>query len=141
MNVRAILIREATISAVINGALSVTFFLLLFGYCAAPKPYALGTDCIPQAFMVSLMAALVPVLILRRKVGAAVRPILLRGVVFAVVGTLIAGGAAFAVGAFANETPIPVREAALIKTAFGAMLGAIVTPAALLPLLVPELVR
>eukprot|EP01037_Dinobryon_pediforme_P024889 gene24889-26841_t len=65
MTTRAVLLREAVISAAINAVLSIVFFVLVFGVSVAPRLDALGPDFLPQAFMVSLMGSLVPAMLLR----------------------------------------------------------------------------
>lgn len=99
---------------------------------------AFGRDFFPQAFMVSLMGSLVPALLLRRRVGGAARPILVRAVIFAVLGAGIAGGGAFAVCSASGAATLAAGTALILKAAFGAILGAVVTLCALLPLLPSE---
>lgn len=134
----AILRREATISAAINAALSLVFFFALFGMRAQIDVSALGRDFFPQAFMVSLMGSLVPALLLRRTVGGGVRPIVVRALVFAVAGAVIAGGGAYAVCSAFRAATVAAGTALIFKAAFGAILGAVVTVCALLPLLPSE---
>ncbi|MGY2736820.1 hypothetical protein [Sphingomonas sp. UYP23] len=135
MTARALLLREAAISAVINAALSIVFFILVFGISVAPRLDALGQDFLPQAFMVSLMGSLVPALLMRRQLGGAVQPIVVRAVVFALLGAAIAGGAAYGLCALHGAAMLPTAPAITIKALFGAVLGAIVAPLAVWPII------
>lgn len=135
MNRSAILARESAISAVINGVISIVFFLVVFGI-AAPVPFpALALDFMPQAFMVSLMGSLIPAMLLRRTTGGTIQAVALRSLLIAVLGAGIAGGAAYALTIAQGSGTLPAVQALGIKIVFGAALGTIVTPIALLPLL------
>lgn len=135
MTARALLLREAAISAVINAVLSIVFFILVFGTTGAPRLDALGADFLPQAFMVSLMGSLVPALLMRRQLGGAIGPIVLRAVVFALLGAAIAGGGAYWLCALHGAATLPFATAMTVKAAFGAVLGAIVAPLAVWPII------
>ncbi|HUD93867.1 hypothetical protein [Sphingobium sp.] len=132
--------REAAISVVINGVLSLAFFLGMFG--TAPRPLGwmapdnLALDFVPQSIAVALMSALVPALVARKTLGngAALRPILVRAVLFALAGGLLGGSLAFSVGATAFPT-IGWGAALTIKIAYGGALGALVATLALRRLL------
>lgn len=133
MTPRAMLLREAAISAAINAVLSIVFFVLVFGVTMPPRIAALGTDFLPQAFMVSLMGSLMPALLVRRQHGGAIGPIVLRAVVFALVGAGIAGGGAYWLCAQDGTATLPVAQAMTVKALFGGVLGAIVAPLAVWP--------
>lgn len=135
MTARALLLREAAISAAINAVLSIVFFVIVFGVTLAPRLDALGPDFLPQAFMVALMGSLVPALLLRRRMGGAVGTIMLRAVVFALLGTAIAGGGAYWLCTLHAAATLPIAQAITLKALFGAVLGAIVAPLAVWPVL------
>ena len=65
--------KETVVSAIISAAISAVFFFGLFGFegpvpVEGPGNYAF--DFLPQSFFVSLMACLVPTLLLRKAVRA-----------------------------------------------------------------------
>ncbi|MDH2132083.1 hypothetical protein N5J77_13190 [Sphingobium yanoikuyae] len=124
--------REAAISVGINGALSLAFFLAVFGtqprLLAWATPDRLALDFVPQSIAVALMSALVPALIARRRVGGALRPILLRAAGFALAGAALGGLLALATGGL---PPIGWSAALAIKIAYGGALGALVASLAL----------
>jgi hypothetical protein len=137
--------REAAISIVINGLLSLAFFLGVFGtqprllHWAAPDNLAL--DFVPQSIAVALMSALVPALIARRKLASAparravsLRGILLRAALFALAGAALGGLLAFSIGGV-GFPPIAWAAALMIKIAYGGALGALVASLALRRLL------
>ncbi len=137
--------REAAISVVINGVLSLAFFLGVFGthmrmlHWAAPDNLAL--DFVPQSIAVALMSALVPALIARRKlVGAPVprtvplRGILVRAALFALAGAGLGGLLAFSIESVGSPS-IAWGAALMIKIAYGGALGALVASLALRRLL------
>ncbi|WP_255245710.1 hypothetical protein [Sphingobium sp. D43FB] len=124
--------REAGVSFAINAALSLAFFLAVFGIAVRPlgwaAPDALGLDFIPQSIAVSLMSALVPALIARRRLSLAV-PV--RAIVLRAFGCALAGGALGAGLALATtQADLPAIEwgAALgLKLLYGGSLGASIT--------------
>ncbi|MEC3948893.1 hypothetical protein [Sphingobium sp. HWE2-09] len=132
--------REAAISVVINGVLSLAFFLGVFGtqsrwlYWTGPDELAL--DFVPQSMAVALMSALVPALIARRRLGKqlALHPILIRAALFALAGAILGGLLAFAISQ-AGLPPIDWANALAIKIAYGGALGALVASLALRRLL------
>lgn len=132
--------REAGISIVINGVLSLAFFLGVFGMSPRPLSWAapdnLALDFIPQSIAVALMSALVPALIARRRLGHAqtLRPILTRAALFALAGGALGGVLAFSIGSVAFPT-IAWGAALTIKIAYGGALGALVATLALRRLL------
>ncbi|MFC3443740.1 hypothetical protein ACFOKF_21520 [Sphingobium rhizovicinum] len=132
--------REAGISIVINGVLSLAFFLGVFGTTphalSWTAPDNLALDFIPQSIAVALMSALVPALIARKRLGntLALRPILIRAALFALVGAALGGALAFSIGGVAVPT-IAWGTALTIKIAYGGALGALVATLALRRLL------
>lgn len=128
--------REAGISVVINGVLSLAFFLGVFGTVSRPlgwiAPDNLAIDFVPQSIAVALMSALVPALIARKRLGngPALRPILIRAALFALAGGVLGGLLALSIGA-AGLSAIGWGAALAIKIAYGGALGALVATLAL----------
>lgn len=128
--------REAGISVVINGLLSLAFFLGVFGTVSRPlgwmAPDNLAIDFVPQSIAVALMSALVPALIARKRLGngPALRPILIRAALFALAGGGLGGLLALSIGA-AGLSAIGWGAALAIKIAYGGVLGALVVTLAL----------
>jgi hypothetical protein len=135
---------EAAVSAVINGALSLAFCLLLFGG-EARVPVAgihgLMVDAVPQGVMIALMSAIVPTLLtwrrLRRGVlpggadrvepsGNALRQALLIAAI-AAPASVMANAALLSIG----PPDWPFMTVAIVKTLYGAMLGAITASVAI----------
>ena len=124
--------QEAAISMVINGTLSLAFFLAIFGMepralnWAAPDRLAL--DFVPQSLAVALMSALVPALIARRRLGGkpALRPILVRAAGFALAGGAL-GGLLTLLASSSATSPIAWTAALIGKIAYGGALGALIT--------------
>jgi hypothetical protein len=124
--------REACVSFAINAVLSLAFFLGVFGLAVRSltwgKPDALAFDFVPQSIAVALMSALVPALVMRRRLGlaVAVRAILIRAVAFAIAGAALGGLLAWA--AQAGGWPPIAKSAALAgKMIYGGLLGALIT--------------
>ncbi|GLS99117.1 hypothetical protein GCM10007897_04960 [Sphingobium jiangsuense] len=128
--------REAAISFVINGVLSLAFFLGVFG--TAPRPLGwmapdnLALDFVPQSIAVALMSALVPALIARKRLGnaPALRPILIRAALFALAGAVLGGFLAFSIG-MAAFPAIGWAMALMMKIVYGGALGVLVATLAL----------
>lgn len=124
--------REAGVSFGINAMLSLAFFVAGFGITARPlawgAPDALGRDFVPQSIAVSLMSALVPALLARKRQGLIIQG---RTIVFYALGLAVAGaavGEALAVWvANADLAPIGWSHALAMKLFYGGSLGAIVT--------------
>ena len=129
MNVPEILLRETLISMVINGALSLLFFLIMFDFRGVVPLNLLGLDFLPQSFMVSLMGSLVPGLLISKRYGGAARPVIRRALLFALAGLICAGGGALVLCASIGGVATGLT-ALTIKIAFGVALAAIVTPVA-----------
>lgn len=140
---RAIELREIATSAVINAVLSVAFFLLVFGQRDrlafwAPDHFAL--DFIPQFAAVSLMSALVPALVARKKLARAsggacapVTEIVLRAVRLCLSAVLLAG-VLIALAWAAGWNSVDGTAALFLKAASGATLGMAIAKLALTPL-------
>jgi len=141
--IRRFIRREALVGAGINAALSLAFFLALFGAPGRPLAFAapdrLALDFVPQAGMIALMSALVPVLASRRKlamltgrppraIGAIVRTALGWALAGVALGLVLAGLALLQPLAM-----LPAWPALALKLAFGAGFGAFVTASAIRP--------
>jgi hypothetical protein len=125
---RSVILRETIVSVLINTALSIVFFLVVFGIKAPIRLGDMALDFLPQTFMVALMGTLIPPLILRRKAGAAVRPIVVRSFIAAVVSLALAGGAAYVVCRGNADFTFRPAIALLMRAIYGAILALIVTP-------------
>lgn len=127
---RNVAAREAAISFTINAMLSLAFFMLLYGMTprmlAWGAPDRLALDFVPQSIAVALMSALVPSLILRRRLRLpiGIQPIVLRALLFALLGGLV--GAAMA-ALCTSLPPIGWTAALLFKLGYGGALGAAIT--------------
>lgn len=131
MSSEAIILRETALSAVINGVLSVVFFLAVFGVKEPVTLAALAPDFFPQSFMVVLMGSLVPSLLLRRRVGGPAAPIVGRCMTLALAASVLGGGSAFALCEVDPLVALPAFLALAIKAAYGVFLSAIFTPIAI----------
>lgn len=124
--------REAGISFAINATLSLAFFLTVFGLdrpaLSWGMPDALAFDFVPQSIAVSLMSALVPALIARKRFAMAIglRSIGLRAIAFALAGAALGGLISFLTGR-ATLSPVDWRAALAMKLAYGGALGAFIT--------------
>lgn len=124
--------REAGISFGINAALSLAFFVGVFGLAARPlgwgAPDALGFDFLPQSIAVALMSALVPALVARKRLAmrVPVRAVVLRALGLAAYGAVLGGLLAW--GTQAAGLPAVGSHAALAgKLLYGGSLGALIT--------------
>ena len=133
-------------STAINAALSIAFFLAVFGVpgraLAWAAPDRLALDFLPQAGMIGLMSALVPSLIVRRELGAvhacrSTRRIVAAAGGWALVALLVGAGAAGLAHVYGVPT-IGGWQALLMKTLFGAALGAGVTSRAIRRVVIQE---
>lgn len=130
--------RETVVSALISGAISAAFFLGLFGLDSAVPVRGLGgfaADFVPQSAPVAFMACLVPALLARRAVSAgriagAVEPQPRALVGLALVCAMLAamlGGLVALLWIASGVIAIVPLPALLLKIAYGALLGALVT--------------
>lgn len=131
MSSGAIILRETAISALINGVLSLAFFLAVFGVKEPVTLTALAPDFFPQSFMVVLMGTLVPSLLLRRRVGSPAASIVRRCLTLAFAASLLGGGTAFALCQVDPLASLPAFSAIAIKAAYGVFLSSIFTPIAI----------
>ncbi|WP_347304627.1 hypothetical protein V5740_13970 (plasmid) [Croceibacterium sp. TMG7-5b_MA50] len=137
----AILRRETLVSAAINAAISVGFFLLVFGL-SGPVPVrgvgAYAFDFAPQSLAIGIMATLVPALLLRAALrrggvsgvatrGPTTRAIVLRALAQGIAAMVIGGGLCAALLWVAGVQQLPLLPAFAAKVAYGAALGAFIT--------------
>jgi amino acid transporter len=134
--------RETTISIVINVALSLLFFLLVFGRTDPVPVWGLGKyafDFIPQSFMIALMSTIVPgILAIRRRRARLVdrveapsrlpRKLVPRALLVALLAVLLGAGLVSLVLAAAQIDMIAWTPALVVKLIYGGALAAIVTP-------------
>ena len=148
---RAYIRRETLISMAINSALTLLFFVLLFGGMDRVPLWGIGNwafDFIPQSLMIALMGTLVPALFTGRAVKAGriaangppsrlpanpfVRAALVAFATAVVVAVIVAGLTWFAASpGTATIANIPYAAALTIKLVYAALLAAWVTPASL----------
>jgi hypothetical protein len=133
--------RETVVSALINAVISAAFFLAGYQGTALVPVWGAGGlafDAVPQSFAIGFMATLVPGLMCRRALatgripgGTGTEPSIgwifaravLNGFVAAVAGTALWAAFLWLAGA---ET-LAYAPAFVIKVAYGAALGALVT--------------
>lgn len=134
--------RETAVSVAINTALSLAFYLAVFGRSAPVPLWGLGAyvfDFVPQGFMIGLMATLVPSALARKALGqgritasppapSSRQNLIGRALLFGAAGAGIGVGGAAAASALAGATTIGWGPGLLLKLAFGAALAARVTP-------------
>lgn len=133
--------RETLASALINGTISLGFFLAVFGGSspiAVPSVGNYAFDFLPQSFVVGLMASLVPGFLARRAIvsgrmsgfalaAPAAGAIVRQAVVTALV-TLAAGAVVALLTLVASRTgTIGHGTGLVLKIAYGAALGALTT--------------
>lgn len=130
----AALVRETTISVVINCALTAAFYFLLFHGVEAVPVWGVGNfafDFGPQTFMIALMGTMVPGLIASRTLRSPATPrakIIRRALVFAVVA-LIFGCAMTSTSLWLlGIKTIAFQQGLMAKLLYGGALAAIVTP-------------
>ena len=132
------LTRETIVSAVINGAISVCFFLAVFGVADTVLVRGLGNfafDFLQQSFAIGLMAALVPALFARRalalgrisgttpSVASVLRGAMMKGLLALLLGAAGAGAALL----ISNVEVIGWAAALTTKVLYGSALGGLVT--------------
>jgi len=144
--------RETLVSVVINSALTFAFFCLVFGLGRRVPVWGVGAyvfDFIPQAFMIALMATLVPGALARKALrkgqvapwlgGSRLpRQLWLRALVVAVLSALIAVGGVAALMTATGWTILSPLPALLGKLGFAVLLAVIVTPPGLRAALTPR---
>lgn len=129
---RALVLRETLISMAINMAISAGFFLAVFGLGGTVSSRLLALDCLPQSFMVGLMGALMPALMVRRRLVQAPdpgrMPVIRRAVGAALLMLLSVGGGLAALAFAAAPVLTPGGLALGAKVSLGGLMAAIVTP-------------
>jgi hypothetical protein len=132
MSPARIVARETALSAA-NAVLSLVFFLAMFGPSRPVAWAALAFDGLPQSFMVALMASLVPGLLVGTRLGVRCGPIVGRALLFGTGALAMLGGGGW-LWLHGWSGTVAAGPALAAKMAYGALLGALVTPAALVPL-------
>ena len=126
MSVRMVLLRETLVSIVINVAITIALFFVVFGLGAPISGTSFGLDCLAQAFFVALMGTAIPGLLVRHGSGSAIAPLILRSLALALASFILAGGGAWSF--FSHIGSIGAGQALTIKVAFAAILCTILTP-------------
>lgn len=135
------ILRESLLSAAINAAISIGFYLAVFGRTDPIPVWGIGNlafDYLPQSFAVALMSALIPGLLTRLaqkrgKVGNPSGAIPSPGQVIAIslawaTGALvIAGGSSAAILWLTTAETMPALQVFIAKALYGALLGMFVT--------------
>lgn len=141
MPVPRYVLREALLSAAINAAISIGFFLAVFGRGNTIAVWGIGNlafDNLVQSFAVALMSALVPALLARLaqrkgKVGSPGAPVpgvgrvFARALAWAVAAAAAGGGSLAALLWLSGAEVLPALPLFFAKTLYGAALGAFVT--------------
>lgn len=137
--------KETVISMAINAVISAAFTWAVFGGQQVAPMWTSGgvtADLLPQTFMVSVMSALVPTLLTRKRRRAGVISyddrasripgnVLVRAIGIALVATIVLVGLAAAAIAASGIEWIGVPMLFPAKIAYGAIVASIVTPLAL----------
>ena len=135
------LARETLISAAINAAISVAFFLLVFGASARVPVQGIGNyaiDFLPQSFAIGFMATLVPGQLARRALAAGrlsgstpaippARVVARRAAANGMLALVIGGGLCAAALWASGVQDIGWAPAFTGKVLYGGALGALVT--------------
>lgn len=138
---------ETAISMMINGAISLGFAWLVFHASEKVLTSGLVHDAAPQTFMVTLMGALVPSLITRKRMRSrhldalvhvhspgstrSTGSIVLTSLVLAVIVAGVGLGVSAAVLPRVFPNGLLFHRVLVLKTAYGALIAAIVTPVAI----------
>lgn len=133
--------RETLVSALVNGAISLGFFLAVFGGSGPIVVPGIGDyafDFLPQSFVIGLMASLVPGLLARKAIvsgrpggfafaAPAAGVIVRQAIVTALIA--LAAGAVVALFTLAVSRTGTIGHGAglVVKVAYGAALGAVTT--------------
>lgn len=138
------LARETLVSAAINAAISVGFFLLVFRGRDPIPVWGMGSyafDFVPQSLAIGLMAVLVPGLMCRkamidgRVTGSSSAPpmpqVVVRALLNAILAVILGAGACALVLWATGADALPNASAFVLKILYGAALGAVVTRIAL----------
>lgn len=134
--------RETIVGVVISVAVTLVIFLIVFGFSGPVEIWGLGKfvfDFLPQAFMIALMATLIPGVMTEQKIRQGKLPTIdgrsrlpkslpfragLIAIIAAAVSVALFSGFFFVTGL----TALGWTAALMIKLVFGAALAAIVTP-------------
>jgi hypothetical protein len=133
--------RETMISAAVNAMLSAGFFFAVFGGSSAARVWGAGglaLDFLPQSFAVAFFATLMPSLLARRamrqgrlvgpsRTRAGLASLLAVAILSGLVASLVGGGTWAAAFWASGLAAVPAVPALLVKVAYGAILGALVT--------------
>lgn len=136
---RGIIARESIISGLINMAISAGFFFALFGGSTTVPFRGRGMlifDALPQGFMVGTMGALVPVLLVRRRMGSdlpflGTSALVVRALVTGICGAAVIFGITLVLWLTLGDSQIDFVPALTFKMAAGAVLGSMTTLIAL----------
>jgi len=134
--------RETLVSMVINGVLSLVFFLLVFGFAQHIPVWGMGNfvfDFIPQSFMISLMSTLVPGALTAKRLGAGAlspsdrpsrlpRSLILRALLLAILSAIVGTAIVAALATASGVAQVEWSAALALKIVYGVILGAFVTP-------------
>jgi hypothetical protein len=135
------LARETLVSAAINAAISVGFFLLVFQRVDPVPVWGMGNyafDFVPQSFAIGLMATLVPGLLCRKAIvegriaGSSASPVAprvmaARAVRNAILAVLAGAGVCALLLWTAGAGALAHTPAFVLKVLYGAALGGLVT--------------
>lgn len=130
---------EVRVSIAVNAALSLVFFLAVFGLPHAVPIGGIGNyafDFVPQSVMIGLMSTLVPGAITRHRigigridgVGESVGALVLRSLLMAIACAVGGGLLAVALEVLCGQATLAIGPAVAGKILYGAVLAAIVTP-------------
>ena len=133
--------RETLVSALINGMISLGFFLLVFGFGGTILVWGIGNyafDFLPQSFAVAFFASFVPSLLTRKallagKVVSATRSVpttgslLVKSIQLGIAAAIVGAGIWAAVFWASGTTTIQPIPAFTLKIIYGAAMGALVT--------------
>jgi hypothetical protein len=134
--------RETCVSMAINTALTLAFFLAVFGRAGPVPVWTWVRDFLPQGFMIALMATLVPGALAGKalragrlapldRAGPLPRNLFARALLLALASALAAAALAAAFAALTGLATLAYATALGIKLAFAAGLAALITPAGL----------
>lgn len=135
------LARETLVSALINGVISVGFFLLVFGGVDPVPAWGMGNyafDFVPQSFAIGLMATLVPGLLCRKAItrgrieglvqtSAGSREIVASATFNAFLAVVFGAGLCALILLTLRVHTLPHNLAFVLKVLYGAVQGSLVT--------------
>lgn len=129
------IVKETAVSSLINMTISAGFFVLLFGNVDAVPFRGAGNlifDGLPQGFMIGAMSALVPVLLVRKRLGSAMpfvgtRVLVMRALAAGLLGVAVIVGLTTLLSLVAAEPQIAFALALAFKMIAGGAVGAMTT--------------